>query len=302
MSSASAIRDWAWRRAPVPVRSAAKTAYSLSGRLVPSRRVLPDFVVVGAQRAGTTSLYNGLAGHPDVGRALTKEVRFFDVQYHRGLGWYRSNFPSVASRRRHRDRTGRDLVVGEASPDYLFYPEVPARIAADLPEARLLVVLRDPVDRAYSHYWHQVRRGFEVLPFEEAVAREAERVGDRSEGVGFGAHHFSYLSRGYYADQLAHLFAYVPREQVTVLFSDDLFRDPEPVVSQVCEFLGLRPWAPASFPVLNGMSRGEMGAGVRARLEAHFEPHDLRLASLLGRPLPWRETEPIASRARSERW
>lgn len=282
------IRDRAWRRMPAFLRTAAKTMYSTTGRLVPHRRGVPDFLIVGAQRCGTTSLYNALSEHPDVDRALTKEVRFFDVQYERGLGWYCSNFPSVAARRRHHDRTGQRLVVGEASPDYLYYPEVPARIAHDLPEALLVVVLRDPVDRAFSHYWHQVHRGYETLPFELALDQEAGRIGDLSRGVGFGAHHFSYLTRGHYAEQLEHLFAHVPRTQVLVLFSDELFRDPARQVREVCDFLGLAAWKPEAFPVLNRMSSGEMGAGLRADLRRYFAPHDRRLERILERALPWR--------------
>lgn len=288
MVASQTVQDRVWSALPSRLRSAAKSVYSTAGRVAPQRRALPDFIIVGAQRSGTTSLYNCLAEHPDVARALTKEVRFFDVQYDRGIDWYRSNFVSTAARRRHQNATGRRLVLGEASPDYLFYPLVPGRLARDLPEAQLLVVLRNPVDRAFSHYWHQVTRGHESLTFEEAVRTEPARISDRSTGVSYATHHFSYLTRGHYAEQLEHLFAYVPRDQVLVEFSDELFTTPAVVLDRICDFLGLERMALDALPELNGFSQGEMGADLRARLERYFAPHDRALEDLLGRALPWR--------------
>src|SRR5262249_27856015 len=141
-----------------------------------------DFVIIGTQRGGTTSLYRYLIDHPDVaGAMLTKEVHYFDTNLRRGPGWYRAFFPTKAARDRHRRRTGRELVAGEASPYYLFHPLVPDRAHELLPDAKLVVMLRDPVERAFSHHGHEVELGYEQLGFAEALDREPERLAGELE-------------------------------------------------------------------------------------------------------------------------
>ena len=119
----------------------------------------PDFLIIGTQRGGTTSLYDYLSEHPCIAGAVKKEIEFFDLNYHRGIGWYRAHFPSVLERLYARRARGRKLVTGEATPYYLFHPHAPRRMQEAAPESRLIILLRNPVERAYSHYWHEVRHG-----------------------------------------------------------------------------------------------------------------------------------------------
>src|SRR5437763_1646364 len=120
-------------------------------------RLLPDFIILGAQRAGTTSLYEYIVDHPQVGAASKKEVHFFDRHYTEGVNWYRAHFPPAVRRQRFENRTGKRFLTGEASPYYLAHPMVPERIAAVAPDARFLILLRNPIDRALSHYYHNRR-------------------------------------------------------------------------------------------------------------------------------------------------
>src|SRR5690349_3699828 len=173
------------------------------------RRLLPDFLIIGAQRGGTTSLYNYLQAHPNIHSASIKEVHFFDRKFQKGVHWYRAHFPMrltkvYAGRFRHEG-----FVTGEASPAYLFHPQVPERIARLLPRVKLIVLLRNPVDRAYSQYYHTLQLGYETLTFEEAIAAEEERIAGEREKISqdeyYQSHafkHQSYLSRGIYVDQL----------------------------------------------------------------------------------------------------
>src|SRR5438105_3273690 len=155
--------DRAWEGLPRPVKDGAKSAWAGYARLTSGSRLLPDHLIIGTQRAGTTSLYKYLVKHPAIAHALTKELRFFDLHYDRGFGWYRSRFPSVRHRERLRRAKGLSMIVGESSPDYLFHPYAPARIARDLPNAKLVVLLRNPVDRADSPYWPPPARGVDSL-------------------------------------------------------------------------------------------------------------------------------------------
>jgi hypothetical protein len=270
-------------------------AERLRAALTNPLRRLPDFLIVGTQKGGTTFLYRYLGRHPKVRPAATKEVHYFDLNYGKGLGWYRSHFPLPAP-------PGRGFLTGEATPYYLFHPHAPARAARTVPGARLILLLRDPVDRAYSHYQHRVRKGIETLGFEDAVEAEGERLRGELERmlqderyVSFNHQHFSYLSRGVYADQIPAWAERFGEDRMLVLKTEDLFERPAPAFRRVLDFLGLPPWRPRSFKVRDSGSGAEgsaeryppMNPGTRRRLAGHFRPHNARLYEYLGRDLGW---------------
>ena len=198
------------------------------------KRQPPDFVIIGAQKGGTTSLYRYLTEHPDVGGATKKEVHFFDRSYHKGMDWYLAHFPE----------RGESTVVGESSPSYLFHPDVPERVRRTLPHAKLIVLLRNPVDRAYSQYQMRLRRVGEDS-FEEAVDEELARLPSNGELPGPEKGHHAFLPRGVYADQLQRWLAVFPREQFLVLHSEAFFTRPDaglcgPLPFSACH-PGIRP-------------------------------------------------------------
>jgi hypothetical protein len=241
-------------------------------------RELPGFLIIGTQRGGTTSLFDYLTRHPDVGETLKKEIHFFDLHFHRGLDWYRAHFPI----------SGAAAIVGEASPSYLLHPEAPSRVHAALPSVTLIALLRNPIDRAWSHYQLNAKRGHEPLAFEEAIAREPERLA----GAAAGAHDeswrlFSYLSRGLYADQLQRWLRFFPREQLLIVKSEDLYRDPAAIYDQTVQRLGLRRWPLQRFRARHAGSYAGMEPETRERLAEYFAPHNARLYEMLGRDLDW---------------
>jgi hypothetical protein len=257
-------------------------------------RALPDFLILGAAKCGTTSLYVDLRAHPEVRRALRKEVWFFDQTYHRGESWYRSFFPLRSSLG---GADGRDrAVTGEATPCYLFHPLAPARVAETTPDAKLIVQLRDPVARAHSYY-HQVRRfGLEWLGFEEAIDEEPERLAGEEERIlrdptyfSFNRQYYSYLARGRYAEQLEGWLERFPRERILVLFAEELWANPREGFRAVTDFLGIGRWQPPAPAHRKRSDHRPMAPGTRRRLEESFRPHDERLSDLLGRHLPWRK-------------
>ncbi len=183
---------------------------------------LPDFVVIGAPRSGTTALAWYLRAHPDLFLAKEKEVRFFDQRYRLGVDWYMRRFADG----RHRK------VVGEATPTYMYNPTAVARMAEVIPEARLLAILRAPVDRAYSHYWMMRSLGMESQEFEEAL--DEEEAGLRPPGSPL-----AYVDSGRYHRYLEEVCARFPKGALRVLIFEDLVRDPEAVYRQTCQFLGI---------------------------------------------------------------
>ncbi|TML26168.1 MAG: sulfotransferase domain-containing protein [Actinobacteria bacterium] len=268
---------------PEPARKVLRGAYRGYGRATASMRPLPDFLILGAQKAGTTALYAYLRWHPQITGPSFKEVSFFDRHYARGERWYRAHLP-----------VRRKGVVGEASPSYLFHPLAPERVARMLPNARLIALLRNPVDRAFSHYQHEVALGREQLSFEEALAREDERMQGEVERMLRDAAYFShawwnytYAARGRYAEQLERWFEAFPREQVLVLLTDELAADTAGAYRRVLDFLGVDVLELDAYPRIFEREYGGMDPATRTRLEGEFAQPNRRLAELLGREPPW---------------
>ena len=247
-------------------------------------RALPDAVILGAQKSGTSSLHEYLTQHPDVIAPLRKEIHYFDLNLARGEEWYRAHFGRV-------DEPGLNL---DSSPYYLFHPAVPRRLHALLPAAKLVVLLRDPVRRAYSHYWHECDKRRETLGFEDAIDAEPGRVDAAHARLAAGTlersrehQHFSYLARGRYAEQLERWFEVFPRERFHIVRFEDLAREPLDTLNETLAFLGLPPAPSVSLEARNTRRYPPMAAGTEARLRSHFEPHNRRLEALLSRPMGW---------------
>jgi Sulfotransferase domain len=276
---------------------AVRRSVVIVGQSTHRARMLPSFLIAGAQRCGTTSLFHVLSQHPAVFCPLLgeKELHYFDHEYNRGLGWYQSHFPTRAWARAATRRTGIAPVAFEGSPYYMFHPLAPIRINRDLPGVRLLVLVRDPVERAYSHHAHQVGLGLESEPFERALELEDSRIDGEAERIVGDPGYFSrshwlyaYRARGHYADQLEHLETIFGRSRILVIDSGDFFADPGPVYDQVLEFLGLPHHGQPVFTPQNARPRSPMPEAVRAMLEEHYRPYDKRLAAWFGREPSWR--------------
>ena len=258
-------------------------------------RALPDFLIIGAAKAGTTSLYAYLCAHPAVIEARRKEVNFFADNFGRGRGWYRTHFVTTPYLAWRRARQRQRVITGEGTPFYMTHAAVPPRVASVVPDAWLVVVLRDPVDRAYSQYQHAVRLGQEALSFEDAIAAEPARRAQLVERHGADAAQYvpefnfvSYVNLGLYADQLAPWLEVFPREQLLVVRSEDLFAEPRNVLREAFGFLGVGQWdAPHDFAVYNAGKRSGLEPATRAQLAAEFAEPNQRLSELLDMDFGW---------------
>ena len=256
---------------------------------------LPDFLNIGVQKSGTTSLHQYLAQHPNVAMPrIGKELHFFDLNYGHRASWYKWYFPSVWSRQ-YRTRVRRQpLVAGECTPYYLANPLVPGRVKQLVPNAKLIALLRNPIDRAFSDYHHNVNKDREPLTFEQAIDQEDDRVGGERERlardpsyVSLVHQRYAYTQQGHYADQLLEWMTHFRREQFLILNSERFFEDPSAVMQDVCRFLEIPDFALAEYPVFNAQASGNMAAATRARLVDHFRPHNERLYDLLGVDYGW---------------
>lgn len=268
----------------------------LVGRPTSRWRAVPNVLIAGGQRCGTTSMYRALIQHPAVLRAVgRKGVHYFDTDYGRGPAWYRAHFPLQASVERVHRRTGMTPVVLESSPYYGFHPLAAGRIDADLPGVKLIVLIRDPVERAYSAHAHELARGFETEPFERAIELEPERLRGQEErlrqepySVSLDHQHHAYVARGHYVDLLRRLEGVFGRDRLHVVDSHRFFAEPEQVWTETLAFLGLTPAGDPSFERHNARPRSPMPETLRHDLEARFRPWDDELVDWLSWVPSWR--------------
>jgi hypothetical protein len=259
--------------------------------------VLPDYLIIGAVRSGTTSLHGWLGQHPFV-VPTTKELRYFNLNHFRGSDWYRSHFPLEGERERFASQRGRAFLVGDATATYMPHHWTPQRAAKLVPEAKIIACLRDPVDRAYSHYQAIRLRGNEPLEsFEEAIAQEPDRIraDERRTLVdpnfrSWSLHGWAYLKSSCYAAHFERWYEFFPPEQmVLVNFDRELTADARGVLRAVYAHLGLPDYHNPSLPVLN-MIAGPyepLADETRARLIEYFRPHNRRLYELTGIDFGW---------------
>jgi hypothetical protein len=258
-------------------RRAAHEQWTLTG-------ALPDFVIIGGKKCGTTFLYHLLGQHPLVEPAAPKELHFFDALFEQeSVEWYRQCFPAP------RWEDGRRTITGEASP-YMANRPAPERMAGVVPGARLIALLRNPVERTYSDYQMVTRKDREHKTFEEAVGLQQTADAEGEEGVNLNDDS-EYLSRSVYVDQLTRWAEFFPREQMLVLKSEDFFDDPKGTLKTALEFLDLPEWEPdaSKLEIKRNAGRYEddMNPQTRRRLEEYFEPHNRRLYDFLSKDFGW---------------
>jgi len=274
---------------PQPVRDVYVLLNRNVVRLDPSPRALPNFYVVGTQRGGTTSLFIYLLAHELVhGPRRAKGVHYFDTNFHESVSWFRSNFPRQSVLQAQADQHGVTPAVGEGAPYYLYGPRMAERIHSVTPQARILAVLREPLDRAISHHNHEVKRGHENLALEDAFAAEETRLaGELDKMMADPSYiskphiHHAYLGRGKYAEQLERYFGLFGRENVLVLDSAALSENPEETVKTATDFLGLPSLRGVDYPRYNKREYDPVDPGIRERWGSSFDESNARLRTLL---------------------
>ncbi len=276
------------KQAPDWMRTGGRRAAMWWGQRTAASRALPDFLVVGGQRCGTTSLFRALMTHPQIRRPIMhKGVNYFDINYWRGEDWYRAHFPTA---------DGADVRIFDSSGYYLWHPMAAPRIAQDLPGVRIIAMVRDPVERAYSAYKHELARGFEwekdfgrALDLEDArLDGEIEKLCADPRYYSFNHRHHAYRHRGEYAAQLQPFIDGLGRDHVHIVQSEAFFAQPEAEFAKITDFLQITATMPERFDRYNARPGQGLDEGVRARLEEHYRSHDEQLAALLGETPWWR--------------
>ena len=278
-----------------PQKNAIKRGIAFTRRIVVRPRMRPDFLVIGAQKSGTSSLLEYLVHHGSYLRPLLKDVYFFDRDYRRGLDWYLSFYPSLAAKKVVESRVGGRVVTGESATHYLLNPWSPARVRETFPDIKLIVLLRDPVQRALSHFYHNRRGGVETATSAlDAFLREEERIGYDARRMQTDATFYSrsfasysYLARGRYAEQLQRWFKCFPRERILIIESGRFFTDTDAQFRAICRFIGIAERSLGAYPVAGqGKRRGDDENAITFARE-YFRPHNSDLYGLLGERYEW---------------
>jgi len=250
-------------------------------------RTKANFIIIGSISSGTTSLYNYLIQHPKILPAYRKEIYFFDLNYSKGINWYRAYFPLFWEKQKN-------FVTGEATATYLRHPLCPKRIALTLPNVKMIILLRNPVDRAYAFYHSRKEHGDELMTFEEAIEQEDKRLEgemarmlDNEEYFARNYYTYGYLSGGIYIEQLKKWMEIFPKKQFLILQSEKFFDEPSKTLDQVTKFLELPNFELSQYKKYNKHKYPEMKSSLREKLLDFFIPHNEQLYNFLNQRFDW---------------
>lgn len=271
-------------------------------KLTSRLRSLPDFIIIGAGRAGTTALYSYLIQHPSIAAALTDnnkpvdDFHFFEYMTSNNVQWYKSHFPILFSKsNKHKN----SLITGEYTSTYMYHPDVPKRIFNLLPKIKLIVILRNPIDKAYSTYHQQFRFGECITSFEETINAEFRRINLNKDFPELNSNNpnfknyvaYNIIRHGIYADYLETWLEIFNREQILILNSDDLKKSTKETLHHVFNFLNISNYdiAPSDNTTVRVTIRKypSINKSTRKKLIEFYKPHNQRLNTLLGTNFDW---------------
>jgi tetratricopeptide (TPR) repeat protein len=246
----------------------------------------PDFLIIGVMKSGTTSLYKYLTQHPQILPCLQKEIHFFDWQFHLGLDWYLSQFPPHPQNQQY--------LSGEATPGYLFNRFASQNIYQSFPQTKLILILRNPIDRTISHYYDQVNWiHIEQRDLQAALAREIETLkrvmAENDVTQTPWKMRYGYVSRSLYVYFLQKWLELFPREQILILRSEDLYTNPQATMRQVFAFLNLPDYQLPHYPQYVAGSYNPVNPQIRQMLAEFFHPHTRKLEETLGKSMDWQQ-------------
>jgi len=248
---------------------------------------LPDYLIIGAVKSGTTSMYSYLIQHPNIEPALTKQIHFFDQFYYRGTKWYKSNFPMKLS------MNGK--ITGEATPFYFIHPSAPERIHKLIPNVKLIVMFRNPIDRAFSHYQMEYRHEKEKYTFEEALENENKRLDGHFERLlndsNYYNHDFfshSYRYTGMYYDHLKRWMDVFPKKQFLIIDSDQFNEEPDIWYNKTLKFLNQKEFHLEEYKKMKKAKYSPINKDTRKNLQEFFEPYNEKLYKLVDFDFNWK--------------
>lgn len=254
----------------------------------------PNFVIAGAQRCGTSSLYKYLCSHNQILPAKKKEIHYFDTNLDKGKKWYNSHFPSALKRVEQMILRGKRILTGEASPYYIFHPHAVERIAEYNKNIKIIIMLRNPTERAWSHFKFGKARHYENLTFTEALIAEKKRTEDDFKKMlndkNFNSvdyQRYSYLKRGRYIEQIKEIFKYFDKKNILIIKSEDFFNNTQKIMDTVCSFLGIENMK-GDYKVINKTEHKKIiDFKIKRYLDNYYRPYNKKLYDYLKVNFDW---------------
>ena len=254
----------------------------------------PDFLIIGAPKSATTALFQYLLQHPSIAPPLTKQIHYFDRYYDRGISWYKVCLPYRWQKFKQEKIQKNNFLTGEATVHYMLHPLAPQRVAQTIPNVKLIVMLRNPVDRAYSHYQMEFANKNESLSFEDILTEEPKRMKGEIEKLTEDKNydseeypHRAYLATGHYAEHLKNWFKCFPREQFLIINNEDFLSDISKGYNEVLNFLGLSSFDLPEYKRIHGRKYDKMKPETRKKLIEYYRPHNAELYKLLNQDFGW---------------
>lgn len=251
------------------IRTLRNSILHFIGRLSVKYRKQPDFLIIGTQKGGTSSLFYTLKFHPQIKRPIKKEIHYFNTFFYKGINWYKAHFPLKSN----------NYITGEASPDYIYHPEAPNRIKNLYPKIKLIVLLRNPIDRAYSAFQMNKRMGIDPRSnFQDAINYEFQNKKTSTNEYDSDRNNFFYLERGLYAKQLEHWLKYFKKDQILVIKSEDFFFKRNMILKSVYTFLGIAVKFPGPLKAMNVAKYPPLPEEIAKSLNEYYK-NDISLLS-----------------------
>jgi len=284
-----------WLKKSSTLYNIAKSIHRTYSSITGNIHTLPNFLIIGAAKAGTSSLYEYLIQHPSISRCVVKEPNYFTTYYDRGINWYKSCFPFSYSANYKEKIQKKKFLTGEATARYYWYPYAPKRAAEIIPNAKIILLLRNPVDRCYSDYNMKFKNEVEKNTFEDAIEVEHKIIDGEWEKMLSDEKYFSfkftangYIAKGLYLKYIKNWRKFFSKEQILILKSEDFFKNPEKITNEVFEFLKLSPIKLKKYQIIRKGNYKEMNPETRKKLVEYFKPHNEKLYQYLERDFDWK--------------
>lgn len=289
----SKIRNWLLNH---PRLNPYNLSYERTSRTITSSsRLLPDFIIIGYHKCGTTSLYDYICQHPNIGSASRKEIHYFDLSFWRGIGWYRTHFPTIYEKNNIEKKTNNKFLTGEASPLYVIHPKIPGRIYDILPKVKIIILLRNPIDRAYSHFQNANLANQESINFEKTIEIDDERwdillqnlQSDLIFDHNMKKFKIPYRSFGKYIEHIKQWYDVFPKEQIQILTLEELENDLPGTLKKVFEFLNVPDFKIKDIEKKNVRKYDKMLPETRKLLIEYYKPYNKKLEEFLNMKFNW---------------
>jgi hypothetical protein len=264
--------------------NAARLFYDIYCNILGPLHKFPDYLIIGSSRSGTTSLFEYLMNHPNVEYPTTKQVHYFDKYSHFGKNWYKMHFPLKWKKG----------ISGDATPYYFNSPNASKKVHELMPFVKIIIMCRNPVDRAYSQYYLEHNGKNETLSFEEAIEKEDDRIKDEYNKMELNPnihnqkyYTYSYLDSGKYEKHLKKWLEYFPISQFMFIKSEDFYEYPSKVFLEIQKFLNISKYDLPEYKIFRAEKYPNMKPETRKKLEDYFKPHNEKFFKLIGKNFDW---------------